>query len=126
MYALNNSNNCYLRKFHPFYKYKKLKPYERKKNVPKGKKIILPEKTLQSFSGSRYLQPYSLFYMINKEFPEKINNPFDNESFKLEDAEKKHILWVYKVFKENILQAAEALNISKNTLKDRLDKYGVR
>ena len=58
--------------------------------------------------------------------PEKINNPFANESFKLEDAEKKHILWVYKVFKENILQAAEALNISKNTFKDRLDKYGVR
>jgi transcriptional regulator with PAS, ATPase and Fis domain len=60
------------------------------------------------------------------DLPEKINNPFANESFKLEDAEKKHILWVYKVFKENILQAAEALNISKNTLKDRLDKYGVR
>ena len=60
------------------------------------------------------------------DLPDKINFPFSDESFKLEDAEKKHILLVYKVFKENILQTAYALDISTNKLKDRLDSYCVR
>ena len=46
---------------------------EKIKKETKGKRLTIPEKALQTFSGARYIQPYSLFYLINKECPSKIN-----------------------------------------------------
>jgi hypothetical protein len=46
---------------------------EKIKKETKTKKLTLPEKALQTFASSRYLQPYSLFYLVNKEYPSKIN-----------------------------------------------------
>jgi hypothetical protein len=44
---------------------------EKIKNAKKG--FALPKEMLQTFVGSRYVQPYSIFYLLNKEFPNKIN-----------------------------------------------------
>ena len=45
----------------------------KKETKAKSKRLILPEETIQTFVGSRYIQPYSLFYLVNKEYPSKIN-----------------------------------------------------
>lgn len=55
------------------------------KNKRNNKRLLLPKEVSQIFESSRYIQPYSLFYHINKEIPSKLNflNIDKNELLKL-------------------------------------------
>lgn len=49
-----------------------------------------------------------------------------NESLKIEDIEKEHIIKVLKKFKGNISHSAEALGIRRNTLYSKIKKYEIQ
>ena len=48
-----------------------MEPAEKNKKIKNG--FALPKDMLQTFEASRYVQPYSIFYKLNNEFPSKIN-----------------------------------------------------
>ena len=48
-----------------------MEPAEKNKKIKNG--FALPKDMLQTFEASRYVQPYSIFYQLNNEFPSKIN-----------------------------------------------------
>ncbi len=43
------------------------------KTKKRSKRLPLPKEVAEIFSTSKYIQPYSLFYKINKEIPNKLN-----------------------------------------------------
>ncbi len=62
-------------------------------------------------------------YFCDESNKNEILNCFDNEIFKLEHAEKKHIKKVLEKFNGNITQTAKALGIRRNTLYSKIKKY---
>jgi two-component system, NtrC family, response regulator HydG len=55
--------------------------------------------------------------------PERIIKPGGEHSLLLKDAERRHILMVYRLCGENLKRASETLGISFNTLKSKLRGY---
>ena len=49
-----------------------------------------------------------------------------NGNLKLEDIEKEHIIKVLKAFEGNITKASEALEIGRNTLYRKIEKYNIK
>lgn len=59
------------------------------------------------------------------DLPDRVKeNKFD--SFKIEDLEKKHIIYVYNLMNHHVTNTWKALGISKKTLTDRLKIYGLK
>ncbi len=59
------------------------------------------------------------------DLPKRLRLIDSDRSLLMKDAEKEHILKVYKLRNKNITHAATTLGIAKNTLKDKLRRYGV-
>lgn len=60
--------------------------------------------------------------VLLEHLPDRILNPTMQDSLRLEDVEKKHILMVYEMCNKNIKRSCEILDISYNTLKSKLKK----
>lgn len=60
------------------------------------------------------------------DLPKRMQQLSPEQSLKLADAERVHILKVLHLLKSNQLQTAKTLDISLNTLKAKLEKYGLK
>lgn len=47
--------------------------------IKSGKRLPLPKEVSEIFVGAKHIQPYSLFYLINKHIPSKLNFPNINK-----------------------------------------------
>jgi transcriptional regulator of acetoin/glycerol metabolism len=65
-------------------------------------------------------------YFGEENCEDKILVNINNESLKMEDAEKEHITKVLRKFKGNITHSAEALVITRNTLYSKIKKYEIQ
>lgn len=90
-----------------------LTSYQYKGNVRELQNII---KSLYVFCENDVTMP---------DLPERIRNKGIN-SLLLSENEKSHIINVFKIKKRNISQTAKALGISRDTLKKKLNEYGLR
>jgi DNA-binding NtrC family response regulator len=59
------------------------------------------------------------------DLPDKVIEA-NNSTLSLEEAEKRHISKVFKINQGNILVTAEVLGVARDTLKRKLDKFGLR
>jgi len=60
-----------------------------------------------------------------KDIPQFVKQNDNEKSLSLDDTEKQHIEYVMDLYNGNQSRSAEALGIVVNTLKSKLDKYGL-
>ena len=60
-----------------------------------------------------------------EDLPRFVKNNDSEKSLLLEDMEKRHIDYVMDLYNGNQTQSAEAMGIALNTLKNKMDKYGL-
>src|SRR5699024_12169754 len=61
-----------------------------------------------------------------KDIPRFVKQDDSEKSLLLDDIEKQHIEYVMDLYNVNQSRSAEALGIVVNTLKSKLDKYGMK